>query len=545
MSATYAKIFRERFLAEADLFSAAQEARLAAIKDKCLELARSVRLVAAIEESDAALLYTIAFDELREVMTPGRLGARAAACDVLPADRSRRRRVASSRCARRSARRAAVERTELALATARSREGEQETRVLRLSRARPAPSAELHEVVLTRIVDPVRRRPLGALAIGFPLVESRLTGTSTLVRSALWVGGELHSRALSEAARRQVSGELARRTATASGEWRTAIGGVPQQVLFRALPRGAGFPLAEQVSLYSLAEPLAEEARLRRFVLAFGALGLAVALVLSLQISHGLSVPLRELVAATAEIQRGNFSIQVPVRAADEVGRLAASFNEMAAGLALKERYRSLLDLVADKQVAHRALERRPRARRRAARGERALLRHPRLHRAHASSMAPAEVIELLNEHMTAMTAVVYAHRRRGRQVRRRPGDGAVRRAARATATTRSAPCGARARHGRGARADSTRRRAIASRSASASPRARWWPAAWAPTDRLNYTVLGERVNLAARLCAAAGPMEILVDETTYLRLGGELGADAAPRADAQEASAAPRRRSA
>ena len=70
VAATYAKIFRERFRAEADLFSAAQQARLAAIKDKCLELARSVRLVAALEERDAALLYQIAFDELREVMSP-------------------------------------------------------------------------------------------------------------------------------------------------------------------------------------------------------------------------------------------------------------------------------------------------------------------------------------------------------------------------------------------------------------------------------------------------------------------------------------------
>jgi class 3 adenylate cyclase len=32
---------------------------------------------------------------------------------------------------------------------------------------------------------------------------------------------------------------------------------------------------------------------------------------------------------------------------------------------------------------------------------------------------------------------------------------------------------------------------------------------------RLNYTVLGHRVNLAARLCNAAGPGDILVDDNT------------------------------
>ena len=39
--------------------------------------------------------------------------------------------------------------------------------------------------------------------------------------------------------------------------------------------------------------------------------------------------------------------------------------------------------------------------------------------------------------------------------------------------------------------------------------------------DRLNYTVLGEQVNLAARLCSEAGPMEILVDANTRNRLPG------------------------
>jgi class 3 adenylate cyclase len=353
-----------------------------------------------------------------------------------------------------------------------------------------------------------------------------VAGASTLVRSALWVGGELHSRALSEDARRQVSGELARRTAATTGEWRTAIDGVPQQLLFRALPRGGGFPLAEQVSLYSLAEPLAEEARLRRFVLAFGALGLAVALVLSLQISSGLSVPIRELVAATSEIQRGNFSIQVPVRARDEVGRLAGSFNEMATGLELKERYRSLLDLVADKQVATELLS-----------GGFALggeLREVsvlfcdiRGFTALTERMSPTDVVELVNEHMTAMTAVVYEHRG---VIDKFVGDlvmalfgapksygedalGAVR-CARGMVAARER-LNAMSRHRIEIGIGVASGMVVAGRMGS--------------SDRLSYTVLGERVNLASRLCSAAGPMEIFVDETTYLRVGAEFGADPLP----------------
>jgi class 3 adenylate cyclase len=38
--------------------------------------------------------------------------------------------------------------------------------------------------------------------------------------------------------------------------------------------------------------------------------------------------------------------------------------------------------------------------------------------------------------------------------------------------------------------------------------------------DRVSYTVLGDRVNLASRLCQQAASMEILIDETTRTRLG-------------------------
>ena len=44
--------------------------------------------------------------------------------------------------------------------------------------------------------------------------------------------------------------------------------------------------------------------------------------------------------------------------------------------------------------------------------------------------------------------------------------------------------------------------------------------------DRLNYTVLGERVNLASRLCSIAGPGEVLVDEATLAKLGNRAQAE-------------------
>jgi class 3 adenylate cyclase len=43
--------------------------------------------------------------------------------------------------------------------------------------------------------------------------------------------------------------------------------------------------------------------------------------------------------------------------------------------------------------------------------------------------------------------------------------------------------------------------------------------------ERLNYTVIGARVNLASRLCGAARPGEILLDEVTAAACGIDEGA--------------------
>src|SRR5207248_6890977 len=88
---------------------------------------------------------------------------------------------------------------------------------------------------------------------------------------------------------------------------------------------------------------------------------------------------------------------------------LAASFNEMAIGLAQKERYRTVLNLVADEKVAQQLVS-----------GEITLggeLREVsilfcdiRNFTALTQNMPPEEVIHMLNEHMTALTRVVKEH---------------------------------------------------------------------------------------------------------------------------------------
>ena len=66
-----------------------------------------------------------------------------------------------------------------------------------------------------------------------------------------------------------------------------------------------------------------------------GALGATgVALLIGLFLARTISGPVRELTAATQVVAQGELGHQVPVRRKDELGELAASFNQMSADLA-------------------------------------------------------------------------------------------------------------------------------------------------------------------------------------------------------------------
>ncbi len=58
-----------------------------------------------------------------------------------------------------------------------------------------------------------------------------------------------------------------------------------------------------------------------------------ISLIIGFLLARLISRPLKELTVATEAVSAGNFSQQVPVRSKDEIGRLAASFNQMNADL--------------------------------------------------------------------------------------------------------------------------------------------------------------------------------------------------------------------
>jgi signal transduction histidine kinase len=93
--------------------------------------------------------------------------------------------------------------------------------------------------------------------------------------------------------------------------------------------------------------------RLARNTAIITVLGLLAAWWLTRIFAH----PIEELVALTRAVTTGNYQVRAPVRAADEIGELAAAFNEMTDAVARKEMARQQLL----RQVIHAGEEERKR----------------------------------------------------------------------------------------------------------------------------------------------------------------------------------------
>src|SRR5207237_7417182 len=85
-------------------------------------------------------------------------------------------------------------------------------------------------------------------------------------------------------------------------------------------------------------------------------LGLALSGILGLWIARGVSRPVLKLAGGAREIAAGNYNHRVKLKQEDEIGSLAASFNQMSAGLAERDRVRDLLGKVVSPAIASELL---------------------------------------------------------------------------------------------------------------------------------------------------------------------------------------------
>jgi class 3 adenylate cyclase len=280
-------------------------------------------------------------------------------------------------------------------------------------------------------------------------------------------------------------------------------------VIGRDLNPGSPLGKGYQVGVFPLDALVAMIVNLRKLT---GGLGILVVLVGSAAawfLSKRFSQPIAALVRGTERVRDGDLRTKVEVDSSDEFGTLAQSFNTMIKDLALKDRYREVLGKVSDPSVARQLMEGKLELGGEV-RTAAVLFCDIRGFTSMTEGMDPAEVIELLNEHMIVMTKVVHDH---GGVVDKFVGDlvmavFGVPVSAGADAAN-AAACALRMIEER-RKLDEVSGRAVAVGIGIAY--GELVAGCMGSADRLNYTVLGERVNLASRLCSAAPPGEVWID---------------------------------
>lgn len=510
----YLELTDAQFRQQSRLFAERREARLQGVKAAVGRIAREVRTIAAIHSGDNERLYADVDEELRTAFLQEgstrqifvRFLDDVSGQWILPPEGLGGRMPASARQVWPEKLRGIVD--------AQPQDLHARPRAAYLSFG-DGPEKTLFEVVPFPIVDAFDGYYLGHLLVCQELLAEEVRSDSEQMHTALWGDGFLLGDGILSQGHNM--GSLLKEAQTRPVKAR--IGLIPYRLMTEPVAGLPGYPEARQVVLFSLAPLEARQRQLQATLVLATSLACLAGLILSIVLSSRLSQPILELVKGTRAVAQGDLTVQVRERGHDEIGRLTRSFNHMTTELAQKERIKNVLDRVTDPRVADQLLK-----------GQIGLGGESRTvtmlfcdirgFTSLTDGMDPQEVVRVVNTHMTLMTAIAHEC---GGVVDKFVGDEII------------VLFGAPAHYGddawRAVRCglEMVRRRRRANEGNAQPIRigvgiatGKVVAGCMGSEDRLNYTVLGDRVNLAARLCSRAGPMEVLIDETTRAQLPEE-----------------------
>ena len=169
-------------------------------------------------------------------------------------------------------------------------------------------------------------------------------------------------------------------------------------------------------------EALAPLRALRQRIVIIGTAGLLGALLIGVGLAGGIIAPLQGLVAGMREVLRGNLQYRSPIERHDELGFIANSFNEMVDGLEERELIRDTFGRFVSHDVAEAVLTGRV-----PLQGERRdvsiLFQDIRGFTSLSERLDPAVLLRLLNQFFTEVVAAVEAE---GGVVKQFLGDGVM-----------------------------------------------------------------------------------------------------------------------
>jgi class 3 adenylate cyclase len=272
-----------------------------------------------------------------------------------------------------------------------------------------------------------------------------------------------------------------------------------------------------------LARSMADSDQRRRTAVLGGAAGLALAVIVaalvSLRVAHGVSRPVETLVAATGKVGAGDYTVTVDIPGRDEMADLGRAFNGMTEGL---RKRREIMEKTLSRDVAEELMKGVELG------GERRdvsiLFMDVRGFTSATEGVDPAVVVATLNDMMGELAGAIS---RNGGNVNKFLGDGlmamfgaprdlpdhalhAVRAAlemqkAMAAWNVRKTGGLSGLRIGIGVNAGVAVGGKVGSK------------------ERLEYTLIGEEVNLASRVCGKAAPGQVLATKPVFDRLGGRV----------------------
>ncbi len=485
----FQSVVDDLFAEQMKSFQQAQELPIQAAQAEARRLAQSVRLFAALEEGDPAEVYQIASDELRLgefaffrlLDAQGRLIPPAEGSDAGTFDATQ---VHGEWLPRPSAEGQ----------TAKVDFGFVATQDGAVYRLLASPITNFDETV-------------GTLILGQPMPRE----------SAIFLEGKFIGEGVPTALRAPL---LAQQDSTG----RVEVEGVAHRYARFRLNEGSRYPPADWVSVFSLAELTAQQRTLALRIVLTGVAALVLAALIGVALSRQLARPVAELVKAAQQVRAGDYAVSLPPTNTQELNNLGQAFNEMAAGLALRDRYHSVLQQVTDPRVAEELVQGRVKLG-----GE---LREVtvvfcdiRGYTALSAGRDPVEVIEILNHHMGALTRIVQKHRG---VINQFAGD--------AIMILFGAPMsyGNDAEHAVRCAWEMMQERERLNVEAEEPLRIGTGIATGkvvagciGAESRSDYTVVGEKVNLAARLCSAAAAGQIIIDAETHTQTTAVAEVDA------------------
>jgi len=159
----------------------------------------------------------------------------------------------------------------------------------------------------------------------------------------------------------------------------------------------------------SLSEELEPFRQLEHTLLMLTIAAVLISALLALWLAAGISRPVRDLTEGVKRIEQGRYSEPVPVTGRDELAALASAFNGMALGLVERDRVRDLLGKHVSPEIAAELL-RRPAALGGELREVTVMFTDLRGFTSLSERLEPVDLLDLLNEYFTVITHEIEAH---------------------------------------------------------------------------------------------------------------------------------------